>query len=143
MNDYNQLEQTPTISISPELTNTLFEKIILESGGVGLGIIIASIGFIWSAKSLGINRIIDKYLVKMDANTESLLNLSNTLYNIAEDLKFNHQDITNRQDEISFKITENNKIINGELRPGIKQIEKNIEKIDYKLSNHNYNYKDE
>jgi hypothetical protein len=83
------------VSINPNVQDKVIEHILLQSGGVGLGFILAFIGSIFIVKWLNIPEFINRWMDKLDSETESLRSLANAVNSLAEDSKDNHNKYVN------------------------------------------------
>lgn len=94
------------ISINPNLQDKIVEHILLQSGGVGLGFILALIGSVFIFKWLGIPEFINRWMDKLDSETESLRTLANAVNSLAEDSKDNHNKYVTDHQHILSAVSE-------------------------------------
>ncbi|QSV70063.1 MAG: hypothetical protein HEQ20_03915 [Aphanizomenon flos-aquae KM1D3_PB] len=94
------------ISISPNVQDKVVEHILLQSGGVGLGLILALIGSVFIFKWLGIPEFIKRWMDKLDSEAESLRSLANAVNSLAEDSKDNHNKYVTDHQHILSAVSE-------------------------------------
>ena len=93
-------------SINPNLQDKLVEHILVQSGGVGLGVILSLIGSVFIVKWLNIPEFINRWMDKLDNETESLRTLANALNSLAEDSKENHNRYVTYHQQILCAVSE-------------------------------------
>jgi hypothetical protein len=79
--------QETQLSINPNIQDKVIEQVLLQSGGVSLGVILSIVGAIGVAKWMGIGSLFAKWMERVDSGTESLKALADALTRITGDLK--------------------------------------------------------
>ena len=121
------------LAISPDLTAKIIDRVLFQSGGVALGIILSAVGLTYMLKYIGVGAFVTKYLQKIDDASEVTKSLVNVLNNIANDLKDNHKEYVVQHSEINKNVDSVKDTINSELKPSIKNIERDVSKVLEKM----------
>lgn len=119
---------TSLISISPNIPDQVVEQLLLQSGGISLGVIISILGAVGMAKWMGLGTLFSKWMDRVDSGTESLKSLADALTRITGDLKDNHSKYLEDHEDILKELAEVKEIIKLEVMPLIKDIERKINK---------------
>ncbi|AFY49027.1 hypothetical protein Nos7524_3227 [Nostoc sp. PCC 7524] len=105
----NQLE-TPNkqtfISASPTTQDRIIDQVILQAGGVGLGIILSLIGLILLAKWLGLREAFQEWVHKQKIEAETLKSISDTLNRLNTEYE-SHRTQSNENTSRIIKSIEN------------------------------------
>jgi hypothetical protein len=120
--------QETQLSINPNIQDKVIEQVLLQSGGVSLGVILSIVGAIGVAKWMGIGSLFAKWMERVDSGTESLKALADALTRITGDLKDNHLKYLEDHKDILDELSEVKEIIKLEVMPLIKDIERKINK---------------
>ncbi|MEH1957650.1 hypothetical protein [Nostoc sp.] len=83
-------KQINYINLSPDSESKIVDQILTQSAGVGLGIIVTLLSLVLLAKWIGINKLIIKWVEKLESDTESFRTLANSVQNMTNDSKANH-----------------------------------------------------
>lgn len=130
----SKVQTTATVvQVPPDITAKIIDRILFQSGGVALGIIISAVGLTYLMKHAGVGAFVNKYLQKVDDASEVTKSLVNVLNNIANDLKDNHKEYVVQHSEINKNVDSVKETINSDLKPSIKNIERDVTKLIDKL----------
>ncbi|MBD2449415.1 hypothetical protein H6G76_20070 [Nostoc sp. FACHB-152] len=126
------LAQTPAepsvLSVPSRVQEKIIEQVLIQSGGVGLGVLLSLIGAIYFAKILGVGNFISKCLEQVDSGTQSLKALTEVLNKITEDLKDNHTKYIQDHEDILEEISEVKEILKTDVMNQLKDIERKLTK---------------
>ncbi|MEH1863256.1 MAG: hypothetical protein V7L21_35810 [Nostoc sp.] len=94
MNQQIEKSQIPKqinyINLTPDTESKIVDQILTQSAGVGLGIIVTLLSLVLLARWIGINKLIVKWVEKLESDTESFRTLANSVQNMSTDSKANH-----------------------------------------------------
>lgn len=123
---------TPTqaiLNVPPEVTARIIDKILLQSGGVGLGIIIAGWALLAVFQKLGAGQLIQSYITKMEESTEAVKALVRGLDSVSKELNTKHYEYVDQHEEINKNVDHVKAILKEDIGPAIRNIEKDMDKI--------------
>lgn len=86
--DLNKQETTsnnPYPSISHNLQDKIIDQVLLQAGGVGLGVIISIVGALLLANWMGVKPAIQEWVNKQKVESETLKTISDTLAELLRD----------------------------------------------------------
>lgn len=131
----NTLAEVPdknvAISLSPSLQDKLVDSIILQAGGVGLGIILSIIGILFIFRWLGLKDAVGKWAEKQSIQGEMLKSINEGLSELIRETSL-HNDRVRESNlstsqslkELDFKITGVQKTLDG-VHADIRDLAKN------------------
>ncbi|MEH1803211.1 MAG: hypothetical protein V7L13_29425 [Nostoc sp.] len=113
---FTPVPEAPTaktyIKINPDTESKIVDQILVQAGGVGLGILLTMVGIIFLLKWLGINQLVVKWMGKLESDAESLRVLANSVQNITSDSKINHSTYTTEHSKILDEVREVKEVTN-------------------------------
>jgi hypothetical protein len=119
---------TPQILINPNIQERIIEQVLLQSGGVGLGFILAFLGALAVGKWFGVGTVFNSWMEKLESGTDSLKELARALTGITEELKDNHLKYLEDHEDILKDIAEVKDIVKTDVVNLLKDIERKITK---------------
>lgn len=120
--------ETPKITIPASVQDKLIEQLLIQSGGVSLGVILTLAGSIYLAKVLGVGNFITKCIEQVESGTQSLKALTEVLNRITGDLKDNHTKYLEDHEDILEEIAEVKEILKTDVMNQLKDIERKLSK---------------
>ena len=118
MTDVRTIEHPPApktvISVKPSIQERLVDQVIIQSSGIGLGLILSLFGLYFVANWLGLHQLTAKFMSKLDSDSESLRTLANAVSNMSSDSKDNHRTYVAEHDRILNEV--------GEVKDLVKEI---------------------
>ncbi|UKO99348.1 hypothetical protein [Nostoc sp. UHCC 0870] len=114
------------INISPNVQDRVVEQILIQSGGIGLGILISLISSVLMAKWLGLGTFIVKFLERIDKSTESLTSLATSIHQVSKELDLNHDKYVKDHKDILDKVGEVKSLIKEDVMPALRDIERRL-----------------
>ncbi|MGV0103957.1 hypothetical protein NSTCB13_02600 [Nostoc sp. DSM 114160] len=91
---FTPVPEAPTaktyIKINPDTESKIVDQILTQSLGVGLGMVLTILGLVLLAKWMGVNKLIVKWVEKLESDAESFRSLANSVQNMSGDTKANH-----------------------------------------------------
>lgn len=120
----NSLTEQPiqnTIKISPSNQDKIVDQVILQGGGVGLGIILAIIGAVFLANWLEIKPAIREWANKQKVEAESLKSISDALNQLIKETQQHNARATEENAKIIQSVSNVDSKVN-ELREDFKEL---------------------
>jgi hypothetical protein len=106
------------INVSPEFQEQLIEQVILQSGGISVGVLLAMVGAIALAKYLGVGKLIAGLVDRVEKGTDSLKEVSQGLSRLNCGLTeanrvhvVTHENILNKVDVVIERLQESKELI--------------------------------
>ncbi|WP_323294441.1 hypothetical protein [Dolichospermum sp. UHCC 0684] len=106
------------INVSPEFQEQLLEQVLLQSGGISVGVILSFCGAIFLAKYLGVGKLIAGLVDRVEKGTDSLKEVSQGLSRLNCDLTeanrvhvVTHENILNKVDVALDRLQESKELI--------------------------------
>ncbi|MBD2694425.1 hypothetical protein [Anabaena catenula] len=106
------------ISVSPQFQERLLEQMLLQSGGISIGIIMAMVGSVVLAKYLGVGELIAGAVDRVEKGTESLKEVSKGLSELVCDISeahransISHENIINKVETVIEKLQETKELV--------------------------------
>ncbi|MBD2457772.1 hypothetical protein H6G80_27350 [Nostoc sp. FACHB-87] len=97
MENINITKETPNqqlaVTISPEMQNKVLDQVLIQSSGVGLGIILSVIGFFALLNWLGLKEAIGGWIERQKVESEALKDLTESFRMFLAEYKRDNQDI--------------------------------------------------
>ncbi|BAY65000.1 hypothetical protein NIES22_51010 [Calothrix brevissima NIES-22] len=93
--------QNNIIELSPNIQDKIVDQVLIQAGGVGLGIVVAIVGALFIANWLGIKPAIEEWSKKQRIESDTLKSISDTLSQLMKD----NQLHSNKCAEDNIKIT--------------------------------------
>jgi hypothetical protein len=115
-----QQTQYQYIKLTPDTQAKIVDQILVQSGGVGLGIIATFLTFIILAKWMGVNKLISKWVEKLESDAKSFSSLANSVKDMIEETKSYH----------ATYVANHTKIIDT-----VKEVKEIVKELTYKLDN--------
>ncbi|MBD2168049.1 hypothetical protein H6G04_27060 [Calothrix membranacea FACHB-236] len=112
--------KTGSLSLTPEQQNKIIDTVILQSGGIGLGIILSIIGILLIFKWLGVRDALIEWAKKQSVQSEMLKSAGDSLESISENLTM----LTRQSNEHNDRMREANLNTNQKLT-----------ELDFKVTN--------
>lgn len=88
------------ISLNTDNQSKIIDQVLTQSAGVGLRMILTILGLLILARWMGINNLIMKWVEKLESDTESFRLLANSVQNMSNDTKANHNTYVNEHSKI-------------------------------------------
>lgn len=124
-------QKNVAISLSPSLQDKLVDSIILQAGGVGLGIVLSIIGVLFIFRWLGLKDAVSKWAEKQSIQGEMLKSINDGLATLIRETtehndRMRESTLSTSQSlkELDFKITGVQKSLDG-IHTDIKDLAKN------------------
>lgn len=114
------------ISVNQNLQDKIVNQILIQSSGIGLGIIISMISAVLMFKWLGADNALGRLLDKIDKGVDSLNNLSIGISQVSRDADSNYKRSIEHKDLIIDRIHEVKVLIKEDILPGLKEIENKL-----------------
>ncbi|BBD59517.1 hypothetical protein NIES2109_23040 [Nostoc sp. HK-01] len=92
----DQHQQQLAVSITPEMQNRVLDQVLIQSSGVGLGIILSILGMVALAEWLGLRAALRGWIDRQKVESEALKNLSNAFTLFLSEYKRDNADIQNK-----------------------------------------------
>jgi hypothetical protein len=115
------------ISVPPQFQERLLEQMLLQSGGISVGVLLAMVGAIALAKYLGVGKLIAGAADRVEKGTESLKEVSQGLSRLNCEITeanrvhvVTHENILNKVDVVIERLQESKELI--------KDIQRKIDK---------------
>jgi len=128
----NQLNDTNTpktvINVTPTAQDKIIDQVIVQSGGVGLGIFISLIAFVLTIRYLGAGTLISKFMDNLEKGADSLKSLTTSIDEVTKELDINHQKYVADHKDIIDKIAEVKELLNVKVFDTLRDIERKLNK---------------
>jgi hypothetical protein len=106
------------ISVPPQFQERLLEQMLLQSGGISVGVLLAMVGAIALAKYLGVGKLIAGAADRVEKGTESLKEVSRGLSELVCDISeanrvnaVSHENIITKVETVLEKLQETKELV--------------------------------
>lgn len=106
------------INVSPEFQERVLEQMLLQSGGISVGVLLAMVGAIALAKYLGVGKLIAGLVDRVEKGTDSLKEVSQGLSQLNCELTeanrvhvVTHENILNKVETVIEKLQETKELV--------------------------------